>query len=332
MARKRIDPTPAAELPPLDGEVIAETQALAARLESAYRTEERERDRYVWQRIARRQSRELSTRMNQVADLMELQEFKAAKLYRGYLHTAEDGTVIEINTWEHYCMHIEGRSREAIDQDLANLRIYGPQLYEMLTQQGLGPATLRQWRGLPEDSHAALLEAAEQGDRDQLVDLAGDLLARERERAEEAARELAEARANGEAKDRLLRHRAEELDTARVALERARRRIETTPPEQAEQELRIEAQGIAVDIESAITTRLRPAFERLAGCTTVDHRRWMHDTAKLLQSLIQVLAQDHNVEDAPDEIPAWLDPEKFAAADAEITRQLRRDGPNGAGH
>ena len=332
MPRKKTEAAPAADLPPIDGEAIADTQAMAARLESVYRTEERERDRHVWQRMARRESRELNTRMNQVADLMELQELKAHKRYRGYVHTAEDGTVIEIQTWDEYCMHIEGRSREAIDLDLANLRIYGPQLYQMLTQQGLGPATLRQWRGLPEDSHAVLLEAAEQGDRDHLVDLAEDLLARERERAERATGELAEAIANGEAKDRLLRRRAEELDAARVELERARRRIDTAPPEQAEQELRIEAQAIAIDIESAITTRLRPAFERLAACETVDHRRWMHDTALLLQRLIQAVAQDHNVEEAPDEIPAWLDPEKFAEADAEITLRLHQEAGDDAGH
>lgn len=98
--------------------------------------------------------------------------------------------------------------------------------------------------------------------------------------------------------------------------------VRNAPVDEAEKALRIEAQGIAIDIESHITTRLRPAFAQLAGCTTVDHRRWMHDTARNLVALINTLAQEHNVDDAPDEIPAWADPEKFAAAEAEIVKDL----------
>jgi hypothetical protein len=260
--------------------------------------------------------------MNQVADLLDLQQIKAEKRYRGYRHVADDGEVVEIRTWEQYCLLIEERSVDAVDIDLGNLRIYGPQLYQMLTQQGIGPATLRQWRAIPEDGQAALHEMAATGDTEQLVDLAEELLVREREARFSEAAALNEERANSEAKDRLLRRRAEELDTARVELERARRRIQSSPLDQAEAELRLEAQGIATDIESAISTRLRPACEALSACETVDHRAWMHQTLRGIQHMLEVLAQDYQVDELPDAVPAWADPEAFAAADAAITRSL----------
>lgn len=327
MARpKTTDLTPA-RTPDIDGTALRETQELGAQLAAAWTTEQRERDRTVWQRQARRESRELNTRMNQVADLMELQQIKDSRGYRGYEHTTADGAVVEIRTWEQYCVLLEGRSVEAVDRDLANLRQFGVELYAALTQQGLGPATLRQWRAIPEDGHAALQELAASGDREQIVDLAEELLAREREARDAAARELHEERANSEAKDRLLSRRSEELDATRLELERTRRRIQTAPVDEAEEALRLEAQGIATGIESAIVTQLRPAFEALAGCELVDHRAWMHQTLRLLEQRLAVLAQDYGVEEPPDEIPAWADPERFAAADAAITRALH----NGAG-
>jgi hypothetical protein len=48
----------------------------------------------------------------------------------------------------------------------------------------------------------------------------------------------------------------------------------------------------------------------------------MHQTLRGIQHMLEVLAQDYQVDELPDAVPAWADPEAFAAADAAITRSL----------
>lgn len=185
------------------GQSAKEFQALS----TAFSDAERETTFLIGQRIGRKQVNESLTKLLTVTDLMDLKAIKEAKQFKG-LRFPVDGKLVTITTWETYCLHVEGRSVEAIDLDLKNMLELGNGLFEATRQLGIGPATMRSLRKLPADQKDELLEIANTGDKDVFLQTIDDLSAkhaREKEAAAKAhAAALAEAQANLAAKQRAL--------------------------------------------------------------------------------------------------------------------------------
>lgn len=108
-----------------------------------------------------------------------------------------------------------GTSAPKVNEDITNLRAFGEEALESMSRMGIGYRELRQFRKLPEESSTALIEAAKQDDKESLLDLAEELIARQCDEKEQLARQLADKDADLEAS----RQRAADLKTARDELE-----------------------------------------------------------------------------------------------------------------
>lgn len=182
-------------------------------------------------------------KLSQTAWAENLKKAKENKIYTAFKGRIGTNGLAMKGTWEEYCQML-GVSDEKANQDIANLNAFGTEALEAMTNAGIGYRDLRQFRKLPEDQRAALIQVAQAGDKDELQELAEELIAKadaekaaakaEAEAAKKAAESQvkaakAEAAANLQAKDQL-------LATVR---ERAN---------QAEEKLsRLETQGIPLD-------------------------------------------------------------------------------------
>lgn len=87
-------------------------------------------------------------------------------------------------TWGEFC-GLLGISVDKADLDISNLRTFGEEALEKMQSMGIGYRDLAQYRKLPSDERAALIEAAKSGDKDQLLDLAESIMVKHsKERAD----------------------------------------------------------------------------------------------------------------------------------------------------
>lgn len=193
-----------------DTELVAQRGQAAKDLQvlsTAFSDAERETTFLIGQRIGRKQVNESLQKLLTVTDLMDLKAIKESKQFKG-LRFPVDGKLVTITTWEAYCSQVEGRSVEAIDLDLKNMLELGNGLFEATRQLGIGPATMRSLRKLPDDQKDELLEIANTGDKDVFLQTIDDLSARHAKEKEAAAKAAATALAVAEeklaAKDRVL--------------------------------------------------------------------------------------------------------------------------------
>ena len=108
----------------------------------------------------------------------KLAHVKETKLYQALKgKQTADGQHFS-GTWDEFC-GLLGRSRQQVDEDILNLRALGEQALASMSQAGIGYREMRQLRALPEDGRTALIEVAKKGDKEALLDLAEDLLARQ---------------------------------------------------------------------------------------------------------------------------------------------------------
>lgn len=109
-----------------------------------------------------------------VSKLAYIKETKAYKEHAGAI--APNGSVLK-GTWEEFCGLI-GMSVDKVDADIANLRAFGEGALEAMNGMGIGYRDLAQYRKLPVDERAALIAAAETGDKNHFLDLAETIIER----------------------------------------------------------------------------------------------------------------------------------------------------------
>lgn len=103
-----------------------------------------------------------------VSDLVELQKIKETKSYKGFKAIGADGNPLTVSSFSDLCGAI-GCSEQHINEQLLNLRTFGPEFLEF-ADQSLGYRDMRALRKLPEDQHAALRELASAKNTDALVE------------------------------------------------------------------------------------------------------------------------------------------------------------------
>ncbi len=134
-----------------------------------------------------------------VVSLSKLKQIKENKLYRavaGQKGVSPSGEEIaDVGTFEGFCSAL-GLSRSKVDEDLSNLDAFGEDALNQLNAIGLGYRDLRQFRKLPADQKTALIEAAKAGDKDTLLELAEDLIAKHIKEKDEFTQQAAEATQN----------------------------------------------------------------------------------------------------------------------------------------
>ena len=111
------------------------------------------------------------SRTVRISKMMAVKESKAYKHLSGKTpHGAELS-----GTWEDFC-GLLGVSVDQADRDIANLKAFGEEAMEQMQRIGVGYRELAQYRKLPEDARAQLIEVAKEGDKEALLDLAESII------------------------------------------------------------------------------------------------------------------------------------------------------------
>lgn len=147
-----------------------------------------------------------------VARTVIMRQVKESKAYKGTRVPQSDGSFLILNTFEDFCT-VMGMSRSKADEDIQNLNALGESFMRRSQDMGLGYKELRKLRALPEADRQAVT-AAEEADPEILKDMIEELAVKNAKTAEE----LAEAKANQEAKDKVLASKNKALDAAQTKL------------------------------------------------------------------------------------------------------------------
>lgn len=194
-------------------------------------------------------------RFADVISLTKLQWIKESKAYRALAgqkgRDPEGREIADVGTFEGFCQAL-GLSRSKVDEDLRNLTHFGEEALKQLSAAGCGYRELRQFRRLPADSQEALIEAAKAGDKDGLLDLAEELIARQQKEKAELAEQLDEARADIEAKDDRAAKRERDIENLQKKLRQAKLERQRAEPDDIAGELRTLASAAALQVRADI--------------------------------------------------------------------------------
>ena len=190
-------------------------------------------------------------------------------------------------TWEEYC-NLLGRSVDQIDRDIASLKAFGEEALESMSRMGIGYREMRQYRKLPDDRRQALIEAAETGDKERFVEVAEDIVSLHEKDKASVVKERDDAKADYTAQSDLLKNKSEELDAAKLELEKARRHLQGITVEKKTKEVRSEISATTFEVEALLMGRMHEGFELLFNEEQGKHTRFM--AAQLKQIELQVIA------------------------------------------
>ncbi|WP_073673056.1 hypothetical protein [Pseudomonas aeruginosa] len=144
---------------------------------------------------------------------------KENKLYRALQgKRTADGQQFS-GTWDDFCSLL-GRSRQQVDEDIANLRCLGEEALESMSRMGIGYRELRQYRRLPEDQQAALIEVAKTGDKESFVELAEEIISKHAAEKAELNKKLEDSQADYDALSKMEADTSKKLRDAKLELER----------------------------------------------------------------------------------------------------------------
>lgn len=144
---------------------------------------------------------------------------KENKLYRGLAGMRDrDGRGLS-GTWEEFC-DLLGTSAPKVNEDINNLRTFGEEALDSMSRMGIGYREMRQYRRLPEDQQAALIEVAKTGDKDAFIDLAEEIIAKHAAEKAELTKKLEDTQADYEALDKFAADTSAEKKALKLELER----------------------------------------------------------------------------------------------------------------
>ena len=181
-------------------------------------------------RGAVRQAQFIET-VSRVSVLARLAQIKASKAYRGAVVRHEDGTLVTIKTWADYCDAL-GMSRAKVDDDLANLAMFGDNLLKMQEHLGIGYRDLRKLRAhmaeLPEATQEEVRAEIEQAtDKEELLAALDEMGVRNAK----LSAEKKELKKQLDTNDKLLKEAREKEYATRIQMEKALNPV--TPDDEA---------------------------------------------------------------------------------------------------
>lgn len=191
MARTANKAQESVELPAINEQGINEVMNTMTTIQSEYSDE---RD-LVNQIIGEQRMAEALGKFSLTVSTFKLKIIKENKLYKSLSgKKTADGQQFS-GTWEGFCQLI-GKSRPQVDEDILNLNIFGEEALDGMSQIGIGYRELRQYRKLPEDQKTALIEVAKSGDKESLVELAEEFIAKNAKEKEQLQKENADLQAD----------------------------------------------------------------------------------------------------------------------------------------
>ncbi len=211
--------------------------------------------------------------------------------------------------WDEFCSLL-GRSVDQVDRDIANLRAFGEEALDSMSRMGIGYREMRQFRKLPDDQKAALIEVAKTGDKEAFVELAEEVIAKHAKEKEALSRTTEELRENLEAKEQIMANKNTKIDQLAEELARVRKQVVAMPPADVGEKIRAEATQHAAGAEVGILS-LRHYFLALvehAEKNSISHGEVMSGLLCQLEHAINTLRFDFNIKAAPngDIRPDWM--------------------------
>lgn len=306
MARTKLDVTPEIELPALDGEALTANQNLMSTILASH-SEERD---LVNQLLGQAQAAGAFEDFSRTVRISKLAFVKENKLYKAVKGMKlRTGAEAFTGSWEEFC-GLLGRSVDQVDRDIANLRTFGEEALDSMSRMGIGYREMRQYRRLPEDHQAALIEVAKTGDKDAFIDLAEEIIAKHAKEKEALTQRLDDVNADYDAQGEVMAKKTGELDQTKMELEKARRRIQTLPVSEVSGELRQEVTVLAYQTEASILGSLREGFTKLAEHAAEsgeDHRAFKATVIRQLELTLATVLSEFHLNGVLDDSPAWLD-------------------------
>lgn len=304
MARTKAKPAEAVDLPTLDGEMLTANQNAMATIQASH-SEERD---LVNQLLGQAQMADAMGKFTATVAVSKMAYVKETKLYRGLAGMHDrDGRGLS-GTWEEFC-NLLGTSAPKVNEDINNLRQFGEEALDSMSRMGIGYREMRQYRRLPEDQQAALIEVAKTGDKDAFVDLAEEIIAKHAREKEELSKRLDETNADYEAQSEVMAKKTQELDSTKQELEKHRKRIQTATPDDVIKELRTEVVALQFEVEAKILGELREGFSKMAEHGNehgVDHRAYQADLILQLETTLATLRSEFHLHDQQGGAPAWM--------------------------
>lgn len=309
MARTKSEPAKDIELPTLNTEQLTANQNAMATLLSSHSTE---RD-LVNQMLGQIQMSRAISKFTDVVSLQKLKTIKESKMYRALTgqkgYDREGNEIADVGTFDGFCRAL-GTSASKVDEDLKNLYVFGEEALQQLTQIGAGYRELRQYRRLPEDEQAALIEVAKAGDKDAFIDLAEEIIAKHAKEKTELTQRIDEVNADYEAQGEVMANKAKELDSTKLELEKHRKRIQSATPDDVIKELRTEVVALQFEIDATIRGSLREGFSKMAEHGIEhgqDHRFYQADLIRQLEVTLAIVRSEfHLPEHRENEKPVWM--------------------------
>ncbi|WPN60392.1 hypothetical protein [Pseudomonas sp. P9_31] len=305
MARTKTQPVESTELPVLDGEMLTANQNAMATLQASHSDE---RD-MVNQLLGQAQMAGAFEEFSRTVRTSKLAYVKENKLYRALAGRKNPNGSVFSGTWEEFCQ-VLGMSSDKADLDIANLRAFGEEALDSMSRMGIGYRELRQYRRLPENEQAALIEVAKAGDKEAFLDLAEEIISKNAKEKEALTQRLDDVNADYEAQGEVMANKTKELDTAKQELEKNRKRIQTATPDDVIKDLRGEVVGIQFEVEAKILGELRDGFSQMAvhGAENgQDHRGYQADLIRQLEVTLATVRSEFNLpEHAEGSAPAWM--------------------------
>ncbi|MDU9392121.1 hypothetical protein [Pseudomonas sp. zfem002] len=306
MARSKAKPAEQEQLPALNGEVLTATQnAMAATLAS--HSDERD---LLNQLLGQAQMAGAFEEFSRTVRTSKLAYVKENKLYKAIAgKKAPNGSELS-GTWEEFCSML-GISVDKADMDITNLRAFGEEALESMSRMGIGYREMRQYRRLPDDQKAALIEVAQSGDKDAFVDLAEDLIAKNAKDKQELAQRLDNVNADYEAQSQVLADTSSKLQDAKLELEKTRRLVTARTSDEKISAIREQATKLATEAEDAISCKLHPAIHFLVQHTAesgTDHRAVIAGLLAQVERAVSSIRLEYSIPATPDSdaTPDWM--------------------------
>ncbi|WP_211224691.1 hypothetical protein [Oceanospirillum beijerinckii] len=297
-------------------DVLTELQNQASAMQSQYG---KERD-VVNQLLGQAQMADSIAKFTSTVAISKMAFVKENKLYKG-LHGMKglDGRDLS-GTWEEFCKLL-GTSAAKVNEDIHNLQSFGEEALESMGRMGIGYREMRQYRRLPEDQKAALLEVAKDGDKESFVELAEEVISKHTKEKEQLTKDLEESRADYDALDAVNNTNSMKLEETKLELERTKQRIKKMKPDEAIKEIRQEVSSAAYEAEVSVMSGLRKSFEALSEQSDVsetDERAFMSGLLDTLEKEIIALREDFSLPSLGAGDINWMNPDALAEAEARL--------------
>lgn len=249
-----------------------------------------------------------------VVSLSKLLYIKENKLYRASKGMKiHDGREL-LGTWANFIDSI-GMSVGKVDEDLSNLKLFGEDALESMQQIGIGYRELRQYSKLPADERTALIEAAKEGTKDTLLDLAETLIAKHTKEKIDLSNQVSELTQNYEAQGKVLAEKNTVNDKLAMQLNAREQRVAQQTADEIAKALRTQAVTDGFEAEHAIQHKLGATFKALTEHSLDnggEHQKFMLGLVVQIEMELLKIREDfvlNGVDISTDDTPHWLKPE-----------------------